>query len=85
MLIYFGFFGLFFGTSFGLLPYTRFLLWLPVFASLSFVTITAEGDLAKHFDVADVTCFAMLVIGAAIILSAALVSFVIGRLERRST
>ena len=83
LLIIFGFFGLFFGASFALIPYTRFLLWLPIFAIIALVT--TSGDVAAHFDATEVTCTAMLVIGALIVALALLTSIVLSRLDRRTT
>jgi hypothetical protein len=83
LLIIFGFFGLFFGASFALIPYTRFLLWLPVFAIISLVA--TSGDVAAYFDPTEVTCTAMLVVGALIVAFAFVTSAVISRLDRRTT
>ena len=82
LLIIFGFFGLFFGASFALIPYTRFLLWLLVFAVITLVT--TSGDVAANFDPTEVTCTAMLVVGAMIVVVALVTSVVISRLARRT-
>ena len=84
LLICFGFFGLFYGASFGLIPYTRFVLWLPAFILLT-LAIGACGDLAATFDAIEVTCSAMIVVGGLIVFLAFLTSAAIRRLEYRTT
>ncbi len=80
LLIVFGFLGLFYGASFALLPYSRFLLWLPAFLLISVFALS--GDIAKHFDATEVTCTAMIIVGAQIVILALLTSTIVRRLER---
>ena len=82
---YFGLAGLFFGASFGLLPYTRFLFWLPVFVLLSLFALTGVLDLINYSDATVVECSALFVVAAVIILLAWGTSFAVCRRERRTT
>ena len=77
LVVYFGFVGLFYGASFGLIPYTRFFLWFPFFILISGFAIT--GEIATDFDVTEVTCAAMIIVGIAIIAFAAATSFYLQR------
>ena len=81
LLLVFGFFGTIYGASLAMIPYTRFLLWLPAFLLISFFAIS--GDVAFHFDASEVTCTAMMVIGVVIVLLALLTSVIVHRLERK--
>lgn len=77
LVVYFGFVGMFYGASFGLIPYTRFFLWFPFFLLISGFAIT--GEIATDFDVTEVTSAAMIVVGVAIIVLAAVTSFCMHR------
>jgi hypothetical protein len=79
LVIFFGFFGFFYGASFGLIPYTRFFLWVPSFLMISHFAIS--GEIASNFDVTEVTCTAMIVIGIVIVALAAATSFFLQRRE----
>ena len=65
--------------SVGLIPYTRFSLWFPFFLMISYGAIS--GEIATNFDVTEVTCTAMLVIGIVIVSLAAATSFFMQRLS----
>jgi hypothetical protein len=75
LLIYTGFFGLFYGATFGLLPYTRFLLWVPAFLLITYFAMS--GEIATHFDATEVTCAAMIIVGIVIVALAAATSAVL--------
>jgi hypothetical protein len=79
LVIYFGFVGLLYGASFGLIPYTRFPLWFPFFLMISYGAIS--GEIASNFDVTEVACIAMIVIGIVIVSLAAATSFFMQRLS----
>lgn len=83
LLISSAFFGLLVGASFALIPYTRFVLWMPFFVV---ITLTAtSGNIAAHFDPTEVTCTAMLMVGALIVALAFLTSSMLARYDLRST
>lgn len=77
LLVLFGFFGLLYGASFGLIPYTRFFLWVPSFLLISYLAIS--GEIATNFDVTEVTCTAMIILGIIIVALAAATSFFLQR------
>jgi hypothetical protein len=79
LLVLFGFFGLLYGASFGLIPYTRFFLWVPSFLLISYLAIS--GEIATSFDVTEVTCTAMIIVGIIIVALAAATSFFLRRRE----
>jgi hypothetical protein len=78
-LILLGFYGLIYGVSFGLIPYTRFLLWLLIFGVITIFLF--YGDVSDNFDPTEVTCAAMIVIGCMIVSLAALTSIYAGRIS----
>ena len=65
-----------------LIPYSRFLLWLPAFALISLPVVF--GDAASNFDITEVTCTAMIIVGAIIVMLALLASAIIRLLEEHS-
>lgn len=82
LLIYFGFCGLFYGASFGLIPYTRFLFWLPSFLLISWFAIS--GEFASNFDATEVISTGMIVLGSVIVMLAAATSFTLRYMEARN-
>jgi ABC-type uncharacterized transport system permease subunit len=61
--VYVGFFGGFYGLSLGLIPYTRFIGWLPVFLLVSFL-----AGFAEPIDFKTTAGFAMIVVAFAVLL-----------------
>ena len=75
--IFMGIIGFFGGASFALIPYTRFFFWLPVFAFIPILVdaVVAGGEYSYHFNLSDVTCFAMVVTASAMVFLGWLISF----------
>ncbi|WP_147868526.1 hypothetical protein [Stieleria maiorica] len=67
--VYVGFFGGLAGLSLGLIPYTRFLGWFPVFLLVAFLAAFTEP-----LDLSTTSGFAMLVVGLAVLLSSSLIN-----------
>ncbi len=78
MVIFLGFFGLFYGASFGLIPYTGFALWTPAFLMITLPIMS--GTIWTNFDATDVICFAMIVLAMIILALAAFTSWAVRRL-----